>query len=434
MLEFDEAASRLGRLARTVLLMIGTLAILFAGANLAARIFLRTPSLPNDVFAAMDWPGSVASKELYRKVFKLAANDDPMARFNASPPLVLHPTLPFATQRIDNRYYRVGLEGIRYEPGWNDEAVGALLAGSKPLIFTFGGSTTFGHGLAGDETWPYMLNGILGTNVGTESAATRPVVVNFGAQAYDQRTEIDKLIYLLRRGYRPTKVVMLDGWNDLFIARSNMRAVDRVVYHGFAQGRGEIAITPGGIINRPSYLHLLLEYSPLQQLIRHWQDGPRRIETVKFDRDAFVDGFDFREADFAFRHWALFGEHHRERYKREIVEYYQTNLTLLKALAEAYGFVFHVFYQPIGLLDDTNPFVSARARWAPGYRYISELVASVREAIASGDIQMIDVSNALTDMPGPRYLDVAHYSPEANAVLARTIANQCCGATSATNR
>ena len=29
------------------------------------------------------------------------------------------------------------------------------------------------------------------------------------------------------------EIVMLDGWNDLFIARSNMRAVDRVVYHGF---------------------------------------------------------------------------------------------------------------------------------------------------------------------------------------------------------
>ena len=423
MLGFDEAATQLGRVARSVVLMIGIAAILFAGANFAAKLFLPTPSRPKDVFAAVDWPGSAASKELYRRVFKLSANDDPLARFSASPPLVMHPTLPFATQRIENRYFRVGLEGIRYEPGWSDEDVGALLGGSRPLIFAFGGSTTFGHGLAADETWTHALNVILGANAGPGSPATRPVVINFGAQAYDQRTEIDKLIYLLRRGYRPSKVVMLDGWNDLFIARSNMRAVDRVVYHGFAQGRGEIAFTPGSSINRPSYLHLLLEYSPLQQLIRHWQGAPRRIEDVKLDRDAFVDGFDFREADFAFRHWALFGEHHRERYKREIVEYYRTNLTLLKALAEAYGFVFHVFYQPIGLLDDTNPFVSARASGAPGYRYISELVASVREAIARGDIQMIDTSNALTDMSGPRYLDVAHYSPEANAMLARAIAS-----------
>ena len=105
---------------------------------------------------------------------------------------------------------------------------------------------------------------------------------------------------------------MLDGWNDLFISRSNMRAVDRVIYHGFAQGRGEIAFTPGGIINQPSYLHLLLEYSPVQQLIRHWQGARRGIETMKFDRDAFVDGFDFREADFAYRHWAPFGERHLE--------------------------------------------------------------------------------------------------------------------------
>ena len=255
-----------------------------------------------------------------------------------------------------------------------------------------------------------------------QSTATGPVVINFGAQAYDQRTEIDKLIYLLRRGYRPSKVVMLDGWNDLFIARSNMRAVDRVTYHGFAQGRGEIAFTPGGIINQPSYLHLLLEYSPVQQLIRHWQGGRRGIETMKIDRDAFVDGFDFREADFAFRHWAPFGEHHLERYKGEIVEYYRANLKLLKALADAYGFGLHAFYQPNGLLDDTNPFVRAQARGAPGYRYISELVASARAAIARGEVPMTDISDALANMPGPRYLDIAHYSPEANAVLARAIA------------
>ena len=424
MLGIDEAATQLGRVARSVVLMIGVVAILFAGANFVAKLLLPTPRLPNDVFAAVDWPGSAASKDLYRRVFKLSVNDDPMARFSASPPLVMHPTLPFATQRIENRYYRVGLEGIRYEPGWSDEDVGALLVGSRPLIFAFGGSTTFGHGLAADETWPHMLNVILDANADAASTATRPVVVNFGAQAYDQRTEIDKLIYLLRRGYRPSKVVMLDGWNDLFIARSNMRAVDRVTYHGFAQGRGEVAFTPGGTINRPSYLHLLLEYSPLQQLIRHWQDGPRRIEAMKFDRDAFADGFDFREADFAFRQWASFGEHHRESYKREIVEYYRTNLKLLNALADAYGFALHVFYQPIGVLDDSNPFVRARARVAPGYRYISELVASARAAMAHGDIAMTDISDALTDMPGPRYLDVAHYSPEANTVLARTIANR----------
>ena len=280
--------------------------------------------------------------------------------------MVMHPTLPFATQRIENRYFRVGLEGIRYEPGWSDEDVGALLAGSRPLIFAFGGSTTWAMAL------PAMRRGRICSTLSSaqtgvrRTPATGPVVINFGAQAYDQRTEIDKLIYLLRRGYRPSKVVMLDGWNDLFIARSNMRAVDRVAYHGFAQGRGEIAFTPGSIINRPSYLHLLLEYSPLQQLIRHWQGGRRRIETVKIDRDAFVDGFDFREADCAFRHWALFGEHHlREDTSARSSSTIATNLKLLKALADAYGFGLHAFYQPIGLLDDTNPFVSRASPRSP---------------------------------------------------------------------
>ena len=108
--------------------------------------------------------------------------------------------------------------------------------------------------------------------------------------------------------------------------------------------------------------------------------------------------------------------------KGEIVAYYRANLKLLKALADAYGFGLHAFYQPNGLLDDTNPFVRAHARGAPSYRYISELVASACAAIARGEMPMNDISDALADMPGPRYLDIAHYSPEANAVLARAIA------------
>ena len=81
-----------------------------------------------------------------------------------------------------------------------------------------------------------------------------------------------------------------------------------------------------------------------------------------------------------------------------------------------------MFYQPNGLLDDTNPFVRAHARRAPGYRYISELVASARAAIARGEVPMIDISDVLANVPGPRYLDIAHYSPEANAALARAVA------------
>lgn len=57
-------------------------------------------------------------------------------------------------------------------------------------------------------------------------------------------------------------------------------------------------------------------------------------------------------------------------------------------------------------------------RRAPGYRYVAELVDSVRGAISSGDLAMIDISGALLDVSGPRYLDVAHYTPEANQRIA----------------
>ncbi len=409
------------RLVRDALLIAGMAAILFALINYAAYVSLPQQKPPSDLFSLITWPGSPASIDLYRRIFRLAPDEDPMGRFKASPNFAMHPTLPFVTQTINNRYFRVGLEGIRYEPDWNDAQVAALLSEAPRTIFVLGGSTTLGHGVAGDETWPYFLNRIVadGSGVGRGQAA---VVINLGAQAYDQRMEIDKLIYLLKIGYRPSKVVLFDGWNDLFLARSNMRLVDKVIYHGFAVNRGDIAFTPAAALFQPSFSELFLQSLPIYRLIQSRQSTLEPIESVKMDRNAFIDGFGFKEADYLFRYWAEFGEQNRERFEQEIVEYYQRNLKLLKALADAYGFTLQVFLQPIGLFDDTNLFVPPTARTAPGYRYIAGLFTTVRAAIARGELDMIDVSEALNSLPEPRYLDVAHYTPASNKELARDIA------------
>jgi len=341
-----------------------------------------------------------------------------MARFKASPTFAAHPTLSFITEPINNTYFHIGYEGIRYESGWGDSNVVSLLTGTRPLIFVLGGSTTLGHGLASDETWPYFLNTIL-ANGGRQPA---PIALNFGAQAYVQTLELAKLIYLLKSGYRPNTVIFLDGWNDLFMARSNMRLADQVIFHGFASGHGEIVFTPGAIIGKPNTLALFLQSLPVYRLLQEMKRVPHSIDSIRPARDAFADGFDFREADYLHFHWAEFGELHRERYKQLIVENYRGNLKLLQALASEYGFRVLVFYQPIGLLDSSNSFVSPLARQAPGYRYLAELNDTVRKAISSGHLQMIDISDALNSLNEVRYIDVAHYTPAANRELARVIA------------
>jgi len=217
-------------------------------------------------------------------------------------------------------------------------------------------------------------------------------------------------------------VIFLDGWNDLFTAHSNMRLVDRVVYHGFAAGHGEIAFTPGAVIGKPPSLNLFMQSLPLYQLWQQTTRPPPSLDGMKLERDAFVDGFDFREADYLYFHWMGFADQHRERFKRLMLDSYRANLKLMQALADGYGFKLRVFYQPIGLFDATNPFVPPAAHTAVGYAYLADLDRAARAAIAGGELAMIDISDALNGLSEPRYLDVAHYTPQASAALARVIA------------
>lgn len=203
-----------------------------------------------------------------------------------------------------------------------------------------------------------------------------------------------------------------------------MRLVDQVVYHGFATGHGEIAFTPGARIGAPRSLDLFAQSLPLYQLWRQITRPVPGIDAIVVERDAFRDGFDFREADYVYSHWLEFAERHRERFKQLVLAAYRTRLKLLATLADGYGFRLLAFYQPIGLFDETNVFVPPAARSARGYGYLSELDGTVRKAIAERELAMIDISDALDSLKEPRYIDVAHYTPQANRALARVIAQR----------
>jgi hypothetical protein len=400
---------------RNLVTVVGIATILFAAANLAAeRYQIAHPDVVHDTFSQTISAGTPRSLEIYKQIFHTSSDKEALARALASPGFAMHPTLQFMTAPIHNDYFQVGLEGIRYEPGWDDRFVASLLDGHRPLVFVFGASTILGHGVAGNETLPYYLNRIL-------SSSGDKVALNFGAQAHNQRLEIAKLIYLLKIGYRPKDVVFLDGLNDLLMPQSNMRLEDQVIYHGFSENRGEIAFTPGASLRTPNYARLFLESLPLYRvLMAYRRDGP--LPQPHLDRDAFTEGFSFLEADYRFRHWAEVAEANRQFYARKIVEYYRSNLKLLQTLSAGYGFRLKVFYQPIEYIDPTNPFVLEAARSAPGYRYLVETAKVVRDNIARKELDMIDISDALDTLDTYRVIDIAHYSPAANKKLAERVA------------
>src|SRR5690606_10786389 len=69
----------------------------------------------------------------------------------------------------------------------------------------------FGANISNDDTVSGHLNRM--------DPASR--YLNFGVPFYHQNLEIDKLLLLLRTGYRPSKVVFLVGWNDFTALRSS---------------------------------------------------------------------------------------------------------------------------------------------------------------------------------------------------------------------
>ena len=101
---------------------------------------------------------------------------------------------------IEEKYNSYGFRGDEFEK-------------EKPhdtyRIFTVGGSTTFGVGANGDETWPANLQKIINKEI-TEKKIE---VINFGAYGAKSESEYilikNKIISL-----NPDLIIMYDGWND----------------------------------------------------------------------------------------------------------------------------------------------------------------------------------------------------------------------------
>lgn len=99
---------------------------------------------------------------------------------------------------VTSRFVNVNAHGIRS----NGRPLGSI-SEIRDAIWFFGGSTTFGYGVTDEESIPAQL----------EKAIGHPVM-NFGVAAFFSAQENLQLVQFLRFGYRPSKVVFLDGINE----------------------------------------------------------------------------------------------------------------------------------------------------------------------------------------------------------------------------
>ena len=136
---------------------------------------------------------------------------DRLQRESFSIRYIYEPYVQFRALPVKTKYVTVTEEGRRERaipqpwPPQSDDLT----------IFTFGGSTTFGHNLLPEETIPALIEQELrplypGTNV---------VVYNFACAYYYSSQERAQFNSLLERGIRPDVAIFIDGLNDFWNAR-----------------------------------------------------------------------------------------------------------------------------------------------------------------------------------------------------------------------
>jgi hypothetical protein len=319
---------------------------------------------------------------------------DTLREIMEPPGLRAHPALHFGPGAA-TKYYSVSLEGVRKDAGWSDDFLAGLLAESGKHTFVMGGSTTFGHGVKDSDTVVSMLN----------RRTTQPgqYFLNFGTQSYDSVREIQKLNSLLSMGYRPKRVIFLDGLNDITTRwRCPYRLQDCYRHLEFVGG-----------IPSPSLRTQLLWKLPIVQLL-----APRTIQAGWED---LIDGQFSPYLDSNIRPEFAIPPSSTvvERLANRLSSDYLLQLDYLEELAAAFDFELIVIIHPIGFLQQGNPFVEPEFFKDDSYLAWSNMFQYFRAAL-SQRASVYDCSSAITE-PEVAYVDASHFSARGAAQVADCI-------------
>jgi len=320
---------------------------------------------------------------------------DTLLEIMKPPGLRAHPVLQFGPG-ASTKYYSVSLEGVRKEADWSDEFLAGLLGQIGRHTFVMGGSTTFGHGVKDSDTVVSILN----------RTASQPghYFLNFGTQSYDSVREIQKLNNLLSKGYRPGRVIFIDGLNDISTRwRCPYQLQDCFRHLEFVGGMAE-----------PSLGEQLLWKLPIVQVLAPRNTQIRWEDLSDGQLSPYLDSS--MRPEMAIPPSSTVVVRLADRLSSD----YLTQLDYLKKLAEAFDFELIVIIHPIGFLQQGNPFVEPEFFDDDSYIAWSDMFRQFRTAL-SARVFVYDCSDAITE-PELAYVDASHFSARGAAKLADCIA------------
>ncbi len=403
---------------KKVALILLNLIVLFGVANFIAALILYKPVISPDKSAYFYDPVDLFrdSIQFIRKIYPDKSDAEIKELIMFKNPYMNHPVLEFQERVQSSDVYNVGYEGIRFDQKVNKNNANSVINGA---VWVFGGSTTFGQGVEDDETITAYLNRMDTTNT----------YINFGVHAYYQSNEIEKLLLLLKKGYRPSGIIFIDGLNDITrMIETNFYPLETpaLAKNGYSSDFN-IATKESG--------NTVFKQLPVIRLLRSMvgtQKGPDQAKMLPWN-----------QYDDVYNPDNLYNVNPRQHFQSTILRspysnidtsalnyivwkldvLYRFNYRFIEKITKAYNIPFTVYYQPIGILSTVNPFWidSATIFKSPLFVNFNYMVPKIREKIKHWNFpSFIDISD-VDDSCGNCYVDLTHYSPELNRIIAETI-------------
>jgi lysophospholipase L1-like esterase len=259
----------------------------------------------------------------------------------------------------------------------------------KTSVWVFGGSTVYGTGVPDWATLASYLSRSL--KIDGSACVT---VTNFGNESYVSTQELLLLSEQLKRGGKPDIVIFYDGFND---ASSGMAASDPwVAHYGYATIK---ARAEGSVRGRFDFVHRLYAVRVIEAAGQLFQRRGESLNAEELRAKAAV-----------------------------VVDNYEANQKIARALAQVYHFRFYGFWQPM-LFYGHKPLVSferqitqldatSKARFDPR-PVIAAYQEAERRAPKASFVYLADIFDST---PEGIYIDEAHLGPHGNELAANAIA------------
>lgn len=307
-----------------------------------------------------------------------------------------HPFLQFKSAAFEGTYVNISEEGFRYishQAAWppSDENLN---------IFIFGGSTTFGSGVADDQTIASYLQEQL------QKYTDHIAVYNFGVGSFFSTQERISLELLLEDGIVPDITIFIDGLNDLYDENDPTRQSSETTK---TQKLVETFSASGSLRNEKIVIREIKDIFtrlPLYRLSRALLEKTGSAETRETSLSNPVDDSD-------------------ENIRRTL-ERYLTNKHMIEAIANSFKFQTLFVWQPVPVYQYDKsrhlfyPESEAYSRITKGYEQMNTWIEGTAPLTQEN---FLDLSSIQKTEENILYVDAVHYSPYFNQVIAQAISD-----------